>query len=131
MRTSLREDHGMAQSLAESFARALAAKDNDAVRALLHPELDFHALTPRRTWEAESPEDVITTLNTWFSSSDDIQSLESIETDAFADRQRVGYRLRIRNNDGEHLVEQQAYLSERDGQIGWLRIMCSGYRPVG
>ena len=120
----------MTATLAESFARALAAKDNDGVRALLHPELDFHAMTPRRTWEAAGPEDVITTLNTWFSATDDIQSLESIETDSFADRQRVGYRLRIRNDDGEHLVEQQAYLSERDGQIGWLRIMCSGYRPT-
>jgi hypothetical protein len=28
-------------------------------------------------------------------------------------------------------VEQQAYLSERDGRIGWLRVLCSGYRPVG
>lgn len=49
---------------------------------------------------------------------------------AFADRQRVGYRLRVRNDDGLHLVEQQAYLSERDGRIGWLRVMCAGYRPV-
>jgi hypothetical protein len=36
----------------------------------------------------------------------------------------------VRNSDGEHLVEQQAYMSERDGQIGWLRIMCAGYRPI-
>jgi hypothetical protein len=36
----------------------------------------------------------------------------------------------VRNDDGQNLVEQQAYLSERDGRIGWLRIMCSGYRPA-
>jgi hypothetical protein len=119
----------VAQSLGESFARALAAKDNDGIRALLHPELDFQAMTPRRVWDSTGPEDVITTINTWFSASDNIEALESIETDAFADRQRVGYRLRVRNGDGEHLVEQQAYLSERDGRIGWLRIMCAGYRP--
>ena len=53
-----------------------------------------------------------------------------METDAFADRERVGYRLRVRNTDGLHLVEQQAYLTERDGRIGWLRIICAGYRPV-
>jgi hypothetical protein len=69
-------------------------------------------------------------LCVWFDEGDHIEDLESVETDAFADRERVGYRLRVRNADGQHLVEQQAYLSERDGQIGWLRIMCAGYRPT-
>ena len=117
-------------SLGEDFARAVAAKDHDRVRQLLHPELDFRAMTPQRIWEAGSPEDVVSTLCVWFDDGDHIEGLESVETDAFADRERVGYRLRVRNADGAHLVEQQAYFSERDGQIGWLRIMCAGYRPT-
>ena len=117
-------------SLGEDFARAVAAKDHDRVRELLHPELDFRAMTPKRIWDAETPDDVIAALSTWFDDGDRIDGLDVVETDAFADRQRVGYRLRINNADGEHLVEQQAYLSELDGRIGWLRIMCSGYRPA-
>ena len=117
-------------SLGEDFARAVAAKDHDRVRQLLHPQLDFRAMTPKRIWDADGPEEVVAALSTWFGEDDKIQGLDAVETDAFADRQRVGYRLRINNGDGEHLVEQQAYLSERDGQIGWLRIMCAGYRPV-
>ena len=117
-------------TLGEDFARAVAAKDHDRVRQLLHPELDFRAMTPKRIWEAEAPDDVISALCFWFGDGDKIQGLDAVETDAFSDRERVGYRLRISNDDGEHLVEQQAYLSERDGQIGWLRIMCSGYRPA-
>jgi hypothetical protein len=117
-------------SLGENFARAVAAKDHDRVRTLLHPELDFRAMTPQRIWEAGSPEDVISALCFWFDDGDKIEGLDAVQTDAFADRERVGYRLRITNADGEHVVEQQAYLSERDGQIGWLRIMCSGYRPA-
>ena len=117
-------------SLGEDFARAVAAKDHDRVRQLLHPQLDFRAMTPKRIWEAESPEDVVSALGVWFSDDDEIQGLDVVDTDAFADRERVGYRLRINNPDGEHLVEQQAYLSEQDGRIGWLRIMCSGYRPA-
>jgi hypothetical protein len=27
-------------------------------------------------------------------------------------------------------VEQQAYLSTRDGQIDWMRVVCSGFRPA-
>jgi hypothetical protein len=105
-------------------------KDHDKVRELLHPERDFRAMTPQRIWEAESPADVVAALCVWFGDGDEIQGLDIVETDAFADRERVGYRLRIANSDGVHLVEQQAYLSERDGKIGWLRIMCSGYRPA-
>jgi hypothetical protein len=117
-------------TLAEDFGRAMAAKDRDRIRALLHPQIDFQAMTPRRVWDARSPEDIIDVVSTWFSDSDQVEDLEWLEATDFADRQRVGYRLRVRNDDGEFQVEQQAYLSERDGQIGWLRIMCSGYREV-
>jgi hypothetical protein len=117
-------------SLAGAFGRAVAGKDSDRVRELLHPEVDFRGMTPRKVWEAEGPEDIITALQAWFGDCDIIEDVEVLETDAFADRERVGYRFRIRNGDGLHLVEQQAYLGERDGRIGWLRIMCSGYRPV-
>jgi hypothetical protein len=117
-------------SLAGAFGRAVADKDSDRVRELLHPEVDFRGMTPRKVWEAEGPEDIVTALQAWFEDSDIIEDVEVLETDAFADRERVGYRFRIRNGDGLHLVEQQAYIGERDGRIGWLRIMCSGYRPV-
>jgi hypothetical protein len=120
----------MAQTLAESFAHAVAAKDHERVRELLHPDIDFQAMTPRRVWDAEQPDDVIAALAVWFGDGDDIEELEAVEIDQFADRQRAGYRMRIRNGNGLHLLEQQAYLSERDGRIGWLRIMCSGYRPT-
>jgi len=120
----------MGSTLATDFANAVAAKDHDRLRDLLHPEVDFRAMTPSRIWEAEQPDDVIGALAIWFDDGDEIEQLEALDTDEFADRQRVGYRMQIRNNDGLHLVEQQAYLSERDGRIGWLRIMCSGYRPV-
>lgn len=116
--------------LATTFAQALAAKDYDTLREVIHPEVDFHAMTPRKTWDAANAEDIIATIRTWFSDGDEIEAVEKVDTDAFADRQRVGYRLRVRNDGGLNLVEQQAYISERDGKIGWLRIMCAGYRPI-
>jgi hypothetical protein len=121
---------GMTEALGAAFARAVAAKDKDRIRELLHPEVDFRAMTPKRIWESEGPDDVLTALETWFDDGDLIEGIEKLETDGFADRERVGYRLRVRNDDGLHLVEQQAYLSPRDGRIGWLRIMCAGYRPI-
>lgn len=120
----------MTSSLGTDFAKAMATKDHDALRALLHPEVDFRAMTPARFWEAESPDDAIAAFDFWFKPSDDIEGVDSVETDAFADRERVAYRFRVRRDNELNLVEQQAYISERDGRIGWLRIMCAGYRPI-
>ena len=46
-------------TLGAEFAQALAAKDFDRIRDLLHPEVDFKGLTPRRNWEASDPAAVI------------------------------------------------------------------------
>jgi hypothetical protein len=117
--------------LGASFAAALAVKDFDRIRDLLHPELDFRGLTPSRSWEAGDPETMIATvLRQWFEDSDEIEQLEQVETAAFADRERVGYRFRVRNPEGLFEVEQQVYIGERDGRIGWMRSVCSGFRPV-
>jgi hypothetical protein len=113
-------------TLGRSLAAAIAAKDHEAERLLLHPEVDFRAMTPRKTWEG----DLVDALQVWFGDGDQVEGVDHVETDSFADRERVGYRLRVRNGDGLHLVDQQAYLSETDGRISWLRIMCAGYRPV-
>jgi hypothetical protein len=122
----------MEGGLGEQFARALAEKDFDRVLTLLDPEIEFRGVTPRRFWEADDPEVLIgEVLRTWFEDSDEIEALEKLETDAFADRERVGYRFRVRNPEGLFLIEQQLYISERDGKIAWMRSLCSGFRPVG
>jgi hypothetical protein len=118
-------------TLGAHFARALAAKDAAAIRELIHAEIDFQALTPSRAWQASDREALISILlESWFEPNDEIDALESVESDAVADRERVGYRFSVTNPDGRHVVEQQAYLSERDGKIGWMRVVCSGFRPV-
>jgi hypothetical protein len=118
-------------TLGTDFARALAAKDPVAIRELIHPEIDFRALTPNRTWEASDRDELISILlESWFEADDEIETLESVETDTLADRERVGYRFSVTNPDGRHLVEQQAYLEDRDGKIAWMRVVCSGFRPA-
>lgn len=118
-------------ALGPRFAAALAARDAAAMRALLHPDVEFRALTPRRAWEADDPDAVVDiVLGRWFTAADEIRAVVAVDQDEVADRERVGYRLDITNPDGRFLVEQQAYLTERDGRIGWMRVLCTGYRPV-
>jgi hypothetical protein len=35
----------------------------------------------------------------------------------------------LSRKDGPFVVEQQAYYEERDGRIGWMRVVCSEFRP--
>ena len=120
-----------ATTLGKAFTEALAAKDFAALSDLLHPEIDFRGLTPHRNWEAHNPDDVIQgILRQWFEDCDHIEELLHVDTASFADRERVGYRFRVRNPDGLFEVEQQAYIGERDGRIGWMRALCSGFRPI-
>jgi hypothetical protein len=118
-------------TLGTDFAKAFAGKDGNRVRELVHPEIDFKGLTPSRNWEASDVETLVSILfDDWLADKDEVDALERVETDSFADRERVGYRLAVQNPDGRHLVEQQAYLEERDGKIGWMRVVCSGFRPA-
>jgi hypothetical protein len=118
-------------TLGAQFARALAGKDAGRIRELLDPEIDFRGLTPNRFWEAKDRDAVLSILfDSWFEDTDEIRTLEQLESDAVVDRERVGYRFGVRNPDGEFLVEQQAYVRERDGRIDWMRVVCSGFRPV-
>jgi hypothetical protein len=118
-------------TLGADFARAFAEKDADRMRELLHPQVDFRGLTPNRAWEASGREAVVEVLfGSWLEDSDHVKAVESIEGDTVVDRERVGYRLSVSNPDGRFLVEQQAYMSTRDGQIDWIRVVCSGFRPA-
>jgi hypothetical protein len=118
-------------TLGTEFARAFAGKDGGRIRELVHPEIDFRGLTPNRNWEASDPDSLVEILfEMWLEDTDEVQSLESVESDSFSDRERVGYRLRVRNPDGAHVVEQQAYIGVRDGRIDWMRVVCSGFRPA-
>jgi hypothetical protein len=113
------------------FARAFADKDFDRIRDLLNPEIDFAGLTPSRHWQASSPDDLIgSVLQVWLDDTDDVQELEHVETDVVGGRERVGYRFTVHNPKGRFVVEQQAYLDAPDGRIAWMRVVCSGFRPL-
>jgi hypothetical protein len=118
-------------TLGTEFARAFAGKDGERVRELVHPEIDFRGLTPNRNWEASGADALVEILfDKWLEDTDEVQSLDSVETDSFSDRERVGYRLSVKNPDGDFVVEQQAYIGTRDDRIGWMRVVCSGFRPA-
>ena len=116
--------------LGRAYVDALGRKDFDEITTLVDPEIDFRGLTPGRTWEATSSSVVVNDiLSQWFEDSDHIDEVVSVDTDSVADRQHIAYRFQVTNPDGTFVVEQQAYFTERDGRIDWMRVLCSGFRP--
>jgi len=117
-------------TVGREFAEALARKDGDRVIELLDPEVDFRGLTPRRAWEAASAQAFVAeVLPRWFEDSDHVDELTHFDAGGFADRNSITYGFRGHNDDGPFVVEQQAYFTERDGRIDWIRVLCSGFRP--
>ncbi len=119
-------------SAGERFAQALAHQDMDALCAVLAGDVDFQALTPRRHWQAgtgrQAAEEII--LGTWFDAGTQILELCSVTTGQVADCEHVAYRMRVREDGTDYLVEQQAYYRTDGPRISWIRIMCSGFRPI-
>ena len=112
-----------------AFAHALAARDFAKLQSLLDPDVEFRALTPRRTWEADGDSPTVDLFRNWFDDATVIEHVEEVDTHAVADREHLVYRFSGHDDGGPFVIEQQVYFTERDGRIDWMRMMCSGFRP--
>jgi hypothetical protein len=119
----------MSIELGECFVRAVAARDADALRILLAPEVEFRALTPGRVWQRSDADAVIddVILGTWFSAERSVTEIVAVDCAEIGPIGRVGYRFVVRFPDGDHLIEQQAFFKAEDDRISWLQILCSGF----
>lgn len=121
-----------ATGVGRAFAEALLAKEWGHLESLVHGEIDFRGLTPRKQWEASTPKDLIDSVFTqWFGPTVDIYEVTDIASDSIVDRHRVVYRFRVRSDGNDYVCEQTAYFDEADGKIVTLRILCTGFLPVG
>ena len=112
-----------------AFAHALAARDFDKLQSLLDPDVEFRALTPRRTWEADGASPTVDLFRNWFDEATVIEHVEEVDTHAVADRRHLVYRFSGHDDGGPFVIEQQVYFTERNGRMDWMRMMCSGFRP--
>ncbi len=115
-----------------AFVDAVVARDFARARDHVHPEIDFRGMTPNRIWEADGPEGVERALRTWLDHADrQVERIAATENIEIEDTLRAGWRVQGGGTGGPFVFEQQAYARERDGQVGWLRVMCTGPRPLG
>jgi hypothetical protein len=112
------------------FLDAVLNRDFARATGLLHPDIDFRAMTPNRVWEADGPAGVEEVLRSWLADPDEeITSVDPTGSTSVEDTVRVGWLVHGSDVDGPFVFEQQAYLREHEGRVTWLRVMCSGSRP--
>ena len=118
------------ETLGVRLARAIAAKDEAALRAILADDVDFRGLTPGQTWEGSGPDAVVETVfGSWFEPDDEIERVVDVsERDDVADTSHVSHRFDLVTPKGPYVAEQQVYYRGTDA-IEHLRVMCSGFRP--
>jgi ketosteroid isomerase-like protein len=118
-------------SVTADLLEAIVARDFSRAQTLMHPEVEFRAMTPKRTWEADDPEAVEKVLRAWFEHPErEVERVEPTEPGAVEDTERVGWRVYGCDASGGFVFEQQAFLRENGGRVVWMRVMCSGPRPV-
>src|ERR1700750_1339846 len=101
---------------APAFARALAIRDFDKLRSLLDPEVEFRALTPRRSWEANGDVETVALFQRWFDPQTVIEEIDDVSSHVVGDRTHLVYRFVGHDDDGPFVVEQHFYFTERDGR---------------
>ena len=117
-----------ASHVSTALVDAIVARDVTRAVALLHPEIDFRAMTPNRIWDAGDPAGVEAVLREWLEDPDEeVEGVEATEPTSIEGIARVGWLVHISDADGPHVFEQQAYVRERDGQVDWMRVMCTGW----
>jgi SnoaL-like protein len=116
--------------LGPAFADALARRDFAQMAEVLSPDIDFLAVTPRRPWEASTGEEALQILRTWFDATTVVDEVLSVRTDAVGDRHCVTYRFTGDRAQERFVIEQHAYYAVRNHRIDWMRLVCSGFRPV-
>ena len=117
----------------ERLVRAIAGHDRAALGAVLAPDVDFRGLTPGRSWEAGTADEVVEiVLGHWFEDTDHVEALTRFQRGpSVADVEQVAYRFELVNEAGPHVVEQQAYYRHDGERLTYLRVLCSGFRPRG
>ena len=114
-------------TIGRAFAYAIARRDFAELGDLLHPDVELRALTPGRTWEPADHDAALDVLRTWFGDCQ-VDEVDHVDATTVGDRSHIAYRFAGQRPDGPFVIEQQAYYTEYEGQIDWIRILCSGFR---
>jgi TusA-related sulfurtransferase/ketosteroid isomerase-like protein len=109
---------------------ALQAVDQPALERVLDEDVTLRALLPRRDEVGAGRAEVADRMLAWYRDSTGIVRVHDV-VDTVGDVWHAGWRFTLREAGTAYTVEQHAYCRVTDGLIGSIRLICSGFRPVG
>jgi len=117
------------RSIAQRFVEAVMSNDRDAAVATLAPAVRFRQLIPRGPREIWGADEAVDVFLGWFGDARELE-VQSLLVEPIADRTSVHYRVRLRENGGWEVIEQQQFLDmDETGRIAAIDLLCSGFRP--
>jgi hypothetical protein len=120
------------RSLGAELVAAIAARDFSGLTGLFTTPVTFRAVTPRRFFDADTAVGVAdVVLGRWFAAERPVSDLLSLDTGRVGHVERLTYRLAVDTASGPAVIEQAVYFTEQDGRISDIRLVCSGFIPIG
>jgi hypothetical protein len=115
--------------VASAFVSAVTGRDFARQEQLLAAEVRFRGLTPNGLRTADTAGGAVGWLRRWFGDADRAETLAR-SAEPVADRYRMSWRLRVREDGQWYEVEQSAYCTVGAGRITELDLVCSGFRAM-
>ena len=116
-------------SIGQAYLDALAVRDFERIKKLLHPHICFRGLVPGAVCEGATAEETLSWLRRWFGTAEGF-NLRQCSVDQVVDRLHLAYRAQVRDQEGWQEVAQHLYCIIEHEVITDLALLCSGFRPL-
>jgi hypothetical protein len=113
--------------LATAVATAVADRALDRLGTHLSDEIRLRALLPGGQLEENGREAVLARFDDWFGGYDTVV-LADVAGDTVGDRVLVHYKLTFDPDAEARVLSQTVVCSMRDGLVGRMDLVCSGFR---
>jgi len=115
--------------LATSVATAVADRALDRLGTHLTEEIRLRALLPGGSIEEHGRDAVLARFDDWFGRYDTVV-LTDVAGDDVGDRVLVHYKLTFDPDGDPRVLTQSVVCSLRDGLVGRMALVCSGFREL-
>ena len=123
--TEVRTVHEIGRAFAEAYARA----DIAGIEELLHPEVHYRELTPRKSVDSTGVEPIVDEVREFLGGYDGHETVE-ISSGQVGTRAWARTRWLLKDGTTSAVVDWCQYMDVAEGRIRSLWLVCSGPMPV-
>lgn len=117
------------QQLGEGWIQAVSEGALDRLTQFCQPQVVSQLLTPKRFLTFDNASDLVAKYHDWYDQYTNFQ-LEQSRVARVGERLGIFYRLRLQNQGDWYRIEQQVYVTLKDGRVEKLHLLCSGFQLI-